>query len=255
MYLEVDKIKEFVAGRISFKELTNNIEDPYEVELICKDIKYKVSFDEIKQALKYFVDVRANYETVCGDWFENLYWSLGDMISLPAMIGEQGNCIELLDLGGAWGKFFFKNDNDLANWVISRLDDMDDEQWNYEDHPEHCTESLEDILQIIENYEINKTKSHTEWIFTHQQKKDFTRVYADEKNLAEQDDVIKKFYKEFLLELAEEGDITAIKDLGYAYYGDENPVFECDWEKSRDLMIKLMEQVFTKIWKNRMNII
>lgn len=241
VYLNEDMVKSFVVGQISFGDLTDNIEDPNEHEFVCKNCSYKVSFEDIKKALKHFAEIKADYNTVCNEWFENLYWYLGDMICLPAMIGETGNCIELMDLDSSYARFFFKDEVELANWVICRLDDMDDEQWDWEDKQEHCAETLADILQIIDNFEINKDMPKEDWIFTHSQKENLVFAFCNEKTLAKQDDVIKSFYKQFLEELAAEGNVNAVKELGYAHYGDENPVFECNWEISRDCMLKLME--------------
>ena len=239
-YLEAEKIKSFILGQISFDELIDHIGDPNEVEFRMKG-SYEISLEDVKEGMLHFIETEATYETVCSDWYENFYWYLGDMIKLPAMIGETGNIMELIDLGGAWNKFFFESKEDLANWVISRLEDMDDEQWSYEDQPEHCAESLKEIVEIIDNFAINQGKPREEWIFTHFQKEQLVTANRREEYLAKQDDVIKNFYKQFLEELVAEGNLDAIRDYGYAHYGDENPVYDCDWVIARDCMLKLME--------------
>lgn len=39
--------------------------------------------------------------------------------------------------------------------------------------------------------------------------------------------------------LAESDDPNALEAFGYACYGGDNPVFECDWVKARDCFLKL----------------
>lgn len=82
-------------------------------------------------------------------------------------------------------------------------------------------------------------------IMTDDEKEAFIVKYykdGDYSKLAAADDNIKEQFKKFLDELCEKDDLTAIKIKGYCTYGEGNPVYDCDWETSRDCMLKLVEK-------------
>lgn len=100
---------------------------------------------------------------------------------------------------------------------------------------------IKELCDIADNFKINRGKPHALWVLTPIQKELFIDYYDDQKRLDTADTADLVLYKKLVLELANENNIKGITTLGYAVYGDDNPVFDCDWELARDCMLKLTE--------------
>lgn len=74
-------------------------------------------------------------------------------------------------------------------------------------------------------------------------KEEFVFAFEDnERALAELGPEMRMMYKKYLEELCEEGNLWAIAIKGYAHYGEGNPIYPCDWEISRDCMLRLVDE-------------
>ncbi len=236
--LDIDRVKEFVSGRIRFEELINGIEDPDNVNLVCSEPFY-LSLDDIRSAIDYFIDKEYGCDIVYNDWFDNLYWYLGDAIHIPALVGAPEDTIEELNIYLGSSNPFYDSDAALVKSVFTAINDIDEYRWDYDDEQSYCIDELKKLQQRINNYSLNKGKPHDQWILTEGQKMDFLYFY-NEDTLAEADAVDQQIYKKILIEFAEKDNLYALRTLGYACYGNDNPVFACDWNKSRECFLKLM---------------
>ena len=102
---------------------------------------------------------------------------------------------------------------------------------------------LKQIQRDIKNFRAGKPIK--EYLWSEHNKK---RVCDDLKdnNLGLLNKKLIEDTKKIINELVASDDPDALEALGYACYGDDNPVFKCDWVKSRDCFLKLyaMENVY-----------
>ncbi len=236
--LDINSVKEFVSGRIRFEELTNGIEDPDSVNFACSEPFY-LSLDDIKSAIDHFIDKECDCDIVIDDWYDNLYWQLGDAIHIPALVGEPDDTIEELDIYLGSSYPFYDSDAALVKGVFTAIEEIDEYRWDCNEDPAYCVNELIKLQQRIDNYSINKGKPHDQWILTEGQKLDFLYFY-NEDSLAEAEPVDQEIYKKILIEYADKDNLYALRTLGYACYGNDNPVFSCDWNKSLECFLKLM---------------
>lgn len=236
--LDINSVKEFVSGRIRFEELTTGIEDPDSVNFACSEPFY-LSLDDIKSAINHFIDKECDCDIVIDDWYDNLYWQLGDAIHIPALVGEPDDTIEELDIYLGSSYPFYDSDAALVKGVFTAIEEIDEYRWDCNEDPAYCVNELIKLQQRIDNYSINKGKPHDQWILNEGQKRDFLHFY-NEDSLADADPVDQQIYKKILIEYADKDNLYALRTLGYACYGNDNPVFSCDWNKSRDCFLKLM---------------
>ncbi|MCQ2534863.1 MAG: sel1 repeat family protein [Clostridia bacterium] len=247
MVIDINRIKSFVGGQIRFKDLINNISDPNpnKVTFVCSE-PYYISLEDIISTIEFFIKMDLDYDIVIDDWFDGLYWYLGDAVHIPELVGESGNCIENMEIGFESDNPFFTSDQEFAKYVLDSLYNIGDYRWDCIDENSCCCNELKKLLQVISNYSINKGKPHDQWILTKTQKINLI-YYYDEKRLITADSIDQQIYKKILIELAEADDINALKTLGYACYGDDNPIFTCDWDKSRDCFLRLMDIAYDQL--------
>lgn len=119
-------------------------------------------------------------------------------------------------------------------------------------------EEIHDCLLFFEDYEINfdkligdvetflsdKNKPLLKRRFTENAKIDLVRSLNDDTNLemATEDEVT--LYTKFAKELCEKNNREGLLAVGYGSYGG-NRAFPCDWKKSEECMLKLIETVNT----------
>ncbi|MBP3279179.1 MAG: sel1 repeat family protein [Butyrivibrio sp.] len=217
-----------------------------DVEFISKE-GYKVTLDDIKAALKLFIKKRLPAVEILEGWFGTLFYELGDVVGIPQLVGSD-DVMDFMDL--EYGNIFFENEQELAMGIMAGLSELYGESYMYDTDTvdDELFKAFQELLDIIDNYDRNKGKKKSEWILTENQKQDFVFGLADREELLKCSAEEKALYKKYLEELADKGNISAIKQLGYACYGDGDPVFDCDWERSRDCMLKLVELAHDE-WK------
>lgn len=127
-----------------------------------------------------------------------------------------------------------KNDTAMALCIYSAfynliLDNTDD--------PASAKIDISQIFSDIENYKQNKPMKQHLWTIGN---KLSTLSNAGDAKLRVLSLEEKSELRCIILELTELGYANAISTLGYAYYGG-NELFPCDWNKSRDCFLKLLE--------------
>ncbi len=78
------------------------------------------------------------------------------------------------------------------------------------------------------------------WRWSDDGKRNFLRN-MDMDQLDRYDEFLQKEYVSLVRELAEKNDPFGLEKMGYSYYGG-NALFPCDWEKSRDCFLKLLDK-------------
>ena len=240
-----EQMKRFVRGEILLMDVAGVHSDIEEVFFTGGD-GYQITLEDLTAGL---LNYRAQLEEgtiVPFDFFDNwvlaLFYDFGDLINMPEFLGMPGKPTEDLDVGGSmFMDPFFENETELSCYVYARLFDLDDNRWVFDENPENLLIELQDLLDVIRNYPKNKGKKKSKWKLTDSQILNFVYHNGGDNDLKDADEETISLWKKYLEKLAAEDDANAVKILGYACYGDDHFVYDCDWERSRDCMLKLME--------------
>jgi hypothetical protein len=115
------------------------------------------------------------------------------------------------------------------------------EQCEYED-VDNLSEYIDFdyLLDNLEQYEANKDKPIEQWQFTSEEKEDYIIRFDDENDIKNATENQLALCRKFVEELCDEDNDTALRMKGYACYGG-NQLYPCDWNTSRDCMIRLFD--------------
>jgi hypothetical protein len=99
----------------------------------------------------------------------------------------------------------------------------------------------DDIISRINVYEYNKGRPKSEWAYSSSQKRHIISSYEDENSLEGATGEAIAKYREFVEDLYNEGDVTAIRILAWGYY-EGSPAFGQDWKMSEKYLLELFER-------------
>lgn len=97
------------------------------------------------------------------------------------------------------------------------------------------------ILSDLDRYFANKGKPLAQWSFSRKEMKDYIQFFDDDHFVKEADENKLTLARKFIDRLCEEDSGLALYIKGYACYGG-NRLYPCDWNTSRDCMIRLFEK-------------
>ena len=101
--------------------------------------------------------------------------------------------------------------------------------------------AFDTLLTDFEKYFANKGKPIEEWAFPQMEMEEYIRFFDDDDFLKEADEKKLALARKFIEILCAEDSETALHIKGYACYGG-NRLYDCDWDISRDCMLKLFEK-------------
>jgi len=229
--LSKENLRRFVRAEITFEELFP-IKDQNGIELVCSE-GYKIGYEDILAGLERLLELKDLI--CCREWMDRLYWQVGNIIGIADLVGEKGNTIEEIDLSG-YRLWYFKNDAEFYKYVF---DIISEGMW--ESDISEMEEILKDLIAVMKLYPQNKNKTLKDVRLTDMQEDALVSAFGDERFLINEDDEIKEKFVESLEDLVRKGNLNAIRTKGYACYGDDHPIYSCDWETSRDCFLKLMD--------------
>ena len=236
--LSAEKIAGFVRGTVGIDELMDKKYLNGNADITCRE-GYSISFDDLTAGLKTHYEAETDVYTFFNEWFGVIYWDLGDVIHLPEMLGSN-DLVEDLELDEySTGMPFFDDVTHLALYVVSTLDYLEGDLWEADKEALHG--ELGELLEIISNYRTNAGLPKENWTLTVRQKKAFVGARDDERIQDGLPDWEVRLFKKYLEELAAADDTYGLKVLGYCYYGDDCKLYPCDWVKSRDCFLRLIE--------------
>ena len=240
-----EQLKDFVCGAQTFSEMSGEMDNPDFITLVGGD-GYHITLEDLTAGVQHYLDLyregTLDIDAFFDDWLYPLLYCAGDILRIPEMIGEAGKTMDDIDLSGSmFVDPFFKDRTALAFYVVSRLFDCDLNRWETFDDPSVLEETLLEILEVIDNYPQNEGKKKAKWKLTREQIKNFVYTHDDDNDMEGADEETIAVWKKYLEEMAAQDDVQAVKILGYACYGDGHYVYKCDWARSRDCMLKLME--------------
>ena len=113
---------------------------------------------------------------------------------------------------------------------------------DYEDET-HLSEILDfdEIIADLDRYFSNKGKGLEDWIFSDEEMKDYIRFFEDDDYVKKAEEKELALARRFIDDLCRKDSGLALHIKGYACYGG-NRLYPCDWEASRDCMIRLFEK-------------
>lgn len=221
-----------------------------------------LSVDFLKKLLRYELTCTDYTKNVIpdGNWdYEESYeYTLDDMIALLHHIQEEKPTIRELT---AWAELIFFEFEDLyycagdpeydEDHLILGLSQPENDAamalsifsafysllFNDTDGSEPGKIDISQILADIENYRQHRPLKQHLWTIVNKLSTLDNAEDAKRKTLSMEE---KSELRDIILELTELDYAVAISTLGYAYYGG-NDLFPCDWDKSRDCFLKLME--------------
>ncbi len=152
--------------------------------------------------------------------FEDLYWHAGNPEfddERPVMVfsSPKNDAAMALSIYSAFYNFML---DDTSGPASAKID-------------------ISQIFSDIENYKQNKPMKQHLWTIGN---KLSALSNAEDAKLRALSLEEKSELRSIILELTELGYANALSTLGYAYYGG-NELFPCDWDKSRDCFLKLLE--------------
>lgn len=107
----------------------------------------------------------------------------------------------------------------------------------------HLSEFLDydKIIEDLERFFSNKGKPIEDWIFSKEEMKDYIGFFDDDHFVKEASEKMLALARKFIDQLCAEDSGLALYIKGYACYGG-NSLYPCDWNTSRDCMIRLFEK-------------
>lgn len=237
-----EEMKSFIRGETLFRELVKAPEDA-EIWLYtpqCETPCY-MTFDDLRMAISNMIRLERKPEEFFYEWYERIYLQLGELFGIPALVGYP-DISSMDDLYEIETSLFPKNEYQMS---FAIFDDINFDEGIFSSFGmtmEEYSSMLHEYLERMNNLEYNMQHHLSEWRFTDRQKQNIVHKFKDEETLAELGEVKKALFRKMLEELVAAGDLEAIKIKGYACYGYDNPVYECDWFTSRDCMLILVEK-------------
>lgn len=129
----------------------------------------------------------------------------------------------------------FYNRNTVLEEIIFAFYILD----TYENNP-----MLKELTAEVETYLKDESKPLSERNFPVGAKLSLLHMLNNNDALNAADEETARLYKKFAQELYKKDEILALDAVGYGSYGG-NRVFECDWKKSEECMLKLFDMVDT----------
>ncbi|MCF0228379.1 MAG: sel1 repeat family protein [Parasporobacterium sp.] len=97
-----------------------------------------------------------------------------------------------------------------------------------------------DIISRITTYDINKKLPRDEWQYSDSQKRHIISLYEDE-DLGSASKAARSQFREFVDDLAEKGDVQALKIIGWSFY-EGSPVYRQSYRKAEKYLLKLFNK-------------
>lgn len=254
----------------------NDEDDEYDFVIYECEEEYQITLEEVVNTLRRAVAEARPLGDFMNDWYLNICYTLWDAVGLEHLLGEM-RCelsgtaddshyseLEPPRNSETGAQVFCENEHDLAVCIFDELDNLHDSleleddskpqnskpQNNSEQHNNKPATEIKTVashplitqlIQLYDNFFLNQGKPHDEWVLVLFQKDRIVDYLFEHDRIDQADEVDQRLYKRLTLELANENNVTGLKALGYGCYGDDSPVFDCDWNVSRDCMLKLMD--------------
>lgn len=201
---------------------------------------YAVTLTDLLQALKAISASSDDNAVIRSEWFSPVFFFLpeDDCILLPDEEEEEKKA-PLPGLPGRGEKLLSLSD---------RIDSL-----LLPDAPP-LREQAGALIEEIEHFLEDETRPVEQRRYTEQEKEAFLHRFEDDIELKRADERTRALYRKFVEELCEQDNAFALHQKGYGCYGGD-PVFDCDWNVSRDCISRLFEKTGDPAYANTLGYI
>lgn len=235
--LTTSQMKQIARYELTFKEIISGFKYD-DGNIVCPDV-YTFTLDDLYHAIKNMKEVDPDVKDFSEYWFYpisqlseafDLEHAQGyadddsdvpeDMKGYPGLIVSESTRFNMLwwDLESAW----IDSDEEPSLRLSEFLD-------------------YDKIIADLERFFSNKGKPIEEWVFSKEEMKDYIGFFDDDHFVKEADEKKLALARKFTDQLCAEDSGLALYIKGYACYGG-NRLYPCDWNTSRDCMIRLFEK-------------
>lgn len=211
-------VRRFIRAEIFTDDLTKGADPEFNLEYVGGHID--VTLNDMEAAVKNLAAKKFTAKELMQKWAIEFNDMFEDSVAYSISMWIDNNDYNFVD-----GLFYV-----LVNDFVYQYDDSYAERTDMMHYDR--------ILEDIENYRKNQDIFFDDWSY-------FNELSAVER--LSKDDFIKSipedklpWYRKTLERLAKENQPAALEALGYCCYGGCR-IYECDWEKSRDCFLKLIE--------------
>ncbi len=236
--LAVDEAKKFAHFETDLYALSGYTRDDNEVEIFCP-AKYPIKLEDLAEALNTAKDKKMS----AGDFLEKWYDGISGKVDGLRQSLLVPNAMGADELGKIPDLLLPVSDEEIFHWIVMELDEMDRQVsrdkmgWNIQ---------LSDVLdmdainELLKNAKLNRRRKPMNRKYSDAVKRSFIIKADDLVNKGAADDEVIALYRIYTDELADKGDITALKIRGYACYGG-NPAYEGNWETAKESLSQVFE--------------
>lgn len=249
--LTLKEFKELIKGKVFYSSISEGIFPPFNIHV---ERKYKLSAKDIVSALKNINETDTPLSTF-KEWFWMIINVFYEKLYIEERYDETGltdypqNEDELFsDVFGLTEKLYwrleerFSKKEDSSKFAVCFEDEPD---WNVnalnDDELEKAAylTVCSDIISRVDIYYKNLKEPDSEPEYSLSQKKIYVNS-CEEKGLKELSDEEIEKYISFVMELAAEDDLQAIRILAWSYY-EGSEAFEQNWKLSEKWLLKLYD--------------
>lgn len=244
--VSAEQIKAIVRGELFISDIPAILtmvevtdDDDIESEIFYRySSEYYMTFEDFYVMLKNMRDNKVNPKIFYDKWFRDFEYDIGDNAHFPQLWGFDESVPTENLISEYSSDDYISTEEAVFFDIFVYL-----ECTNYHALKGRYEEFYQEAINRIENFYSNQNLERKYWKLTDTQKHNFVcSYYSDEQRLRNAPVEVKVSYRQYLDEWCESGNLEAIEMKGYSTYGEGNPVYECDWENSRDCMLKLVEK-------------
>ncbi len=198
-----------------------------EADFICPE-PYRYTLEDLCAALERMLDT----DPAVGEMGESWLYPIRE---LDEVFGLTEACTIPEEPQNTYPRIFTEEGYYFQHvwWVL-------EDAWELENGDRHVSDiaDIKNCLNSARRYLSNKGKPVPKWTFTNTEKRNYIALFNEDEMVKNASEEALALARCFADELCEANDATALYLKGYACYGG-NRLYLCDWEESRDCMIKL----------------
>ena len=249
-YLTAEQVKKFIRFEEKWSVITEEADK--HADVFFKE-PYRMTTDDILTAMRNIKKHEYDSDTIYDEWYKHLYhyfykydeyydgFGFGlEFEDEVIILEETPDDVEMVS--------FLPDRGDKIAEIIAWLNDI------FEYSSDEFYKELDENISMLENYLEDEDKPIEERRYDDSEKTHFISSMDNDDKLKKATEKELEIYRKFVGELCEKDNITALRCLGYGCYGG-NTAYECDWETSRNCMLKLYDLTGKPVYANTLGYI
>lgn len=234
MTVGTDLMRQIARYEITFKDLIDG-SGFADGDIVCPDV-YTFTLDDLYHAIKSLQHADPTVKEFGENWFYPIE-QLSHAFDLDRACGFTDDDDVPTEMKGYPG--LNVSDSDHFKMLWWELENA----WEDYGGETRLSEILDfdAIIANLDRYFANKGKPIEEWIFSEDEMETYIRFFIDDAFVKKAEEPQLALARKFIDALCEKDSGLALYTKGYACYGG-NRLYPCDWETSRNCMIRLFEQ-------------